>query len=190
MAPTLSTPRLRLRPWRDDDLKAFAELNSDPKVMQHLPAALSRDESDAMAARLRARLENDGYGGWAVERVGEAPFIGFIGLARPSFSAHFTPCVEIGWRLSSAHWGLGLATEGARAVLHFGFAELGLDEIVSFTSTENHASKRVMEKLGMRRDDGGEFDHPSLPEGHRLRRHLLYRLARADGLELDTARAR
>jgi RimJ/RimL family protein N-acetyltransferase len=172
----LCTERLLLRPWRDDDLAPFAALNADPRVMQHLPGLLSRDDSDAMAARIRAHFAARGFGLFAVEVPGVAPFIGFIGLATPSFEAHFTPCVEVGWRLAAAHWGRGYAIEGARAAVAHGFSALGLDEIVSMTVPANERSRRVMERLGMRRSPDDDFDHPRLPEGHRLRRHVLYRL--------------
>jgi RimJ/RimL family protein N-acetyltransferase len=175
--PELRTERLRLRAWRDDDLAPFAALNADPAVMRHFPALLTRAESDAAAGRIRASFAERGLGLWAVEVPGQAAFIGAIGLAVPRFEAHFTPCVEIAWRLARAHHGHGYATEGARAALAFGFTRLGLDEIVSFTALDNHASRRVMEKLGMRH--AGDFDHPLLPAGHRLQRHVLYRLSRA-----------
>lgn len=176
--PELSTERLLLRAWRDDDLAPFAALNADPEVMRHFPAPLDRAGSDAVAARNRASFAERGFGLWAVEVPGQATFIGVIGLTVPRFEAHFTPCVEVAWRLARAHHGHGYATEGARAALAFGFTRLGLDEIVSFTVPANQASWRVMEKLGMRH--AGEFDHPLLPAGHRLQRHVLYRLLRAD----------
>jgi RimJ/RimL family protein N-acetyltransferase len=175
----LRTPRLVLRQWREADLEPFAALNADPEAMRYFPAPLTRAESDALAARARAAIEERGYGWWAVEVVGAAPFIGFIGLAEPSFEAHFTPAVEVGWRLAREHWGKGYATEGARAALAFGFDELALDEIVSFTSVLNEPSWRVMERLGMTHDPAGDFDHPRLPPGHPLRPHVLYRLRRA-----------
>lgn len=179
--PTLATPRMLLRPWRDEDLAPFAAINADPEVARYLPSTLGRSESDAMAARIRAGFEHHGFGLWAVERIDVPgrPFIGFIGLSVPRFEAHFTPCVEIGWRLARSHWGAGLATEGARAVVAHAFSELHLDELVSFTAADNQPSRRVMEKLGMRRDPAEDFDHPALPAGHRLRRHVLYRLPRS-----------
>ena len=131
-----------------------------------------------MADRTEARLEEEGFGLWAVEVVGGAPFIGFVGLSVPRFETHFTPCVEAGWRLSRENWGRGYATEGALAALAFGFDTLGLDEIVSFTAPGNVRSRAVMERIGMTRDPQDDFDHPSLPEGHPLRRHVLYRIAR------------
>ena len=133
-----------------------------------------------MVDRIKAHFERFGFGLWAVERtdLSHRPFIGFIGLSVPRFEAHFTPCVEIGWRLAPEHWGIGLATEGAKRVARRGFVELLLDEILSFTMPENLASRRVMEKIGMRRDPADDFEHPALPLGHRCRRHVLYRLRR------------
>ncbi len=154
-------------------------MNADPKVMEHFPALLSQKESESLMARIALHFVEHGFGFWAVEVPGTVPFIGFIGLGIPRFSAHFTPCVEIGWRLSSEHWGRGYATEGARAALQDGFQRLGLDEIVSFTVPANRRSRRVMEKLGMHSAPQDDFDHPLLPQGHPLRRHLLYRLSRS-----------
>jgi RimJ/RimL family protein N-acetyltransferase len=172
----LHTDRLLLRRWRPDDRPAFARLNSDPRVVEYLAGALSRQESDALADRIEAHFEQHGFGLWAVEVPGITPFAGFIGLAIPRFEAHFTPCVEIGWRLDAAHWNRGYATEGARAALQFGFESLQLKEIVSFTAEANVRSRRVTEKLGMTRAPGDDFDHPGLPREHPLRRHVLYRL--------------
>jgi len=179
--PTLTTPRLRLRPWRDADLAPFAALNADPKVMAHFPKPLDRRESDEAAARIRAGFAQRGYGWWAVEVPGEVAFAGFIGLSIPGFDAHFMPCVEIGWRLAWAQWGKGYATEGARAALGFAFGTLGLREVVAFTTTTNLPSQAVMRRLGMHRSPADDFDHPNLPEGHRLRRHVLFRIAAASG---------
>jgi ribosomal-protein-alanine N-acetyltransferase len=156
----------------------FARLNADPRVVRFLPGPLSRAESDARADRIEAHFEEHGFGFWAVELPGITRFVGFIGLAVPRFEAHFTPCIEIGWRLDADHWDRGYATEGARAALDFGFTALGSNEIVSFTVPGNLRSRRVMEKLGMTRSPGEDFDHPILPEGHPLRRHVLYRLRR------------
>jgi ribosomal-protein-alanine N-acetyltransferase len=176
--PTLTSERLLLRPWRDSDLAPFAVLNADPEVMEHFPAPLTPVETAAMVARMRAALAEHGFGWWAVEVPGAASFIGFIGLSVPSFQAPFTPCVEVGWRLAREHWGRGYATEGARAALRFGFEELGLAEVVAFTTTTNTRSQAVMHRLGMTRDAADDFDHPRLPAGHRLARHVLYRLRR------------
>jgi ribosomal-protein-alanine N-acetyltransferase len=144
--------------------------------MEHFQAPLTRAESDAMVDRIEAAFESNGFGLWAVEVVGGAPFIGFVGLAVPTFEAHFTPAVEVGWRLAQEHWGRGYATEAAHAALEFGFASVGLDEIVSFTVPANIRSRAVMERLGMTHDEKDDFDHPRIPPGHPLRRHVLYRL--------------
>jgi len=177
--PILTTDRLVLRPWRDSDLEPFAALNADPAVMEHFPATLSRGETATMMARARRFMAEHGFGWWAAEVPGEAPFIGFIGLWVPSFAAHFLPpgklVVEVGWRLARDHWGRGYATEGARECMRFGFEDLGLEEIVSFTTTTNLRSQAVMQRLGMTRDPADDFDHPKLPPGHRLQRHVLYR---------------
>lgn len=178
MCTNLETARLVLRGWRVEDRLAFARVNADPRVMEFYPAVLTRNESGAMVARAEAHFVEHGFGPWAVELRASKALIGYIGLMVPRFEAHFTPCVEIGWRLAAEHWGKGLATEGARAVVQAGFERFGLGEIVSFTVPANLRSRRVMEKLGMRRDAADDFDHPRLPEGHPLRRHVLYRLPR------------
>jgi RimJ/RimL family protein N-acetyltransferase len=170
------TERLILRRWRESDREAFYRLSADPRVMEFFPAALSRAESDALAEKIEAHFEEHGFGLCAVELKEERRFIGFIGLAVPSFEAHFTPCVEIGWRLAAEYWGRGLATEGARRVVQFAFEKLRLHEVVSFTTQANARSRQVMEKIGMRRNAAEDFNHPRLPEGHPLRRHVLYRL--------------
>jgi RimJ/RimL family protein N-acetyltransferase len=174
---TIRTSRLILRRWRDEDLAPYAALNADPRVMQHFPAVLSREESDAQAARIRKHWDDHGFGLCAVEVLGGAPLIGFIGLQRVPFEAAFTPAVEVGWRLAFDAWGHGYATEGARAALEHGFGALGLCEIVSMTVQSNERSWRVMERLGMKRAHREDFDHPRLPEGHPLRRHILYRVS-------------
>ena len=172
------TERLILRRWRESDREPFARMNADPKVMEFFPATLSREESDELADRIEAHFVEHGSGGFAAELKETGEFSGFFGLAVPRFEAAFTPCVEIGWRIAAKHWGQGLATEGARAVVEFAFAERGLREIVSFTTVENMRSRRVMERLGMTRDAEDDFDHPLVPEGHALRRHVLHRLRR------------
>jgi len=174
----IRTERLILREWRDADLEPFAALNGDRRVMEFFPAPLDRTASDAFAIRIRKEFALHPFGRWAVEAPGVAPFIGFVGLSVPNFTAFFTPCVEIGWRLAFSHWGKGYATEAARAAIDFGFKSAGLPEIVSFTTPLNVRSVRVMEKLGMKRNPAEDFDHPALPVGHRLRRHALYRISR------------
>jgi len=175
----LCSERLILRRFRPEDREPFAALNADPLVMQHFPKPLTRDESDELIAQDEAHFDAHGFGFWAVEVKDGAPLIGFLGLARPSYETPFTPCVEIGWRLAREHWGQGYASEGARLALAYGFDALGLDEIVSFTVAANTRSWAVMERLGMQRDRACDFDHPLLPDGHVLRRHVLYRLRRA-----------
>lgn len=173
---TLTTARLLLRPWRPEDLPYFAALNADPRVMEHFPKVLTAEESHRQAAAVAAQFQKHGFGFWAVEVPGVADFVGFVGLSIPTFEAHFTPCVEIGWRLAFEHWGRGYATEAARAAVECGFGQLGLEEIVAFTVPANWRSIRVMEQLGMTRCAADDFDHPRLPPGHPLRRHVLYRL--------------
>lgn len=171
----LVTPRLILRRWVPADLEPFAAMNADPRVMEFFQKCATRDESDALAGRIQTHFDEKGYGLWAVEVPGVASFIGFIGLATPPFEAHFTPCVEIGWRLAAEFWGRGYAPEGAAACLRFAFEELRLPEVLSMTAVINHKSIRVMEKIGMTTTPVDDFDHPLVPAGHRLRRHVLYR---------------
>jgi RimJ/RimL family protein N-acetyltransferase len=173
---TLSGSRVGLRRWRDGDRAAFAAMNADARVMEFFPNRLTRVESDAMVDRIEQHFAERGFGLWAVEVPDVAPFIGFTGLAVPRFSAHFTPCVEIGWRLAFDHWGQGYATEAARLALGHGFGPRALSEIVSFAPMGNCRSRAVMERLGMRRDPADDFDHPAISAGHPLRRHVLYRL--------------
>jgi RimJ/RimL family protein N-acetyltransferase len=181
MSPAqLATDRLVLRRWRDGDREPFAHLNADPQVMEHFPSPLSHDESDAFVDRIELAFEERGYGLWAIEVPGQFELIGYVGLAAPRFEAHFTPAVEIGWRLARPYWGRGFATEAARAAVADGFQRVGLAEIVSFTVPANVRSRSVMERLGMKHDPADDFDHPLLPVGHRLRRHVLYRLSRTD----------
>ena len=173
----LRTDRLLLRRWQPTDRPAFADLNADLRVMEHFPRVLTPAESDELVDRIEQHFNEYGFGLWAVEVPGITQFAGFVGLATPRFEAHFTPCVEVGWRLAVEHWGSGYATEGARAAVAFGFEKLGLDEIVSFTVPENHRSRSVMERIGMAHNPADDFDHPGVPE--RLRRHVLYRIAGA-----------
>lgn len=178
--PVIETRRLILRGMRDGDFAPFAAMNADARVMEHFPATLTDEQSRAMANRIDDHFARHGHGFWMVEAAGVADFAGIAGLMVPGFEAHFTPAVEIGWRLAPACWGKGYATEAARALLEFGFGRVGLEEIVSFTVTANRRSRRVMERIGMTHDAPGDFDHPNLPEGDPLRRHVLYRLSKAD----------
>ncbi len=176
---SLKTERLVLRSWRSGDREPFARLNADPVVMEYFPTVLSRAESDSFADQIEAHFANHRFGLWAVELPVEADFIGYVGLSVPGFDAHFMPAVEVGWRLDKAHWGQGFATEAAHAAVADGFQRIGLAEIVSFTVPANIRSIRVMERLGMTRDSVDDFEHPRLPEHHRLRHHVLFRLRRA-----------
>jgi RimJ/RimL family protein N-acetyltransferase len=178
--PRLVTDRLLLREWHQEDREPFGAMNADPEVMALMSRALDRAASDAFLDRIVAHWRDDGYGLWAVERRDDGAFLGFVGLAPPNFEAAFTPCVEIGWRLATAAWGHGYATEAAGAVLDWGFETLGLAEIVSFTTVANARSRAVMERLGLTHDPAEDFDHPNLPVGHPIRRHVLYRVRAAD----------
>jgi RimJ/RimL family protein N-acetyltransferase len=178
--PALRTERLLLREWQDDDRAPFAELNADPEVMEHFPAVLSREESDAFVDGIRSAWAR-GFGLWAVEETAKGRFIGYVGFSVPTWEAAFTPCVEIGWRLRADAWGQGLATEAARAALAWAVANIEppRGEIVSFTTVGNLRSRRVMEKIGFVRDEAADFDHPRLPDWE-FRRHVLYRRRLSD----------
>ena len=170
------TERLRLRQWRAADLEPFAALNADPVVMEFMGRSLTPAESDAFARKAASEIEQRGWGLWAVEVREGGEFIGCVGLGVPSFQAHFTPCVELHWRLQRASWGRGFATEAARECLRFAFESLLLPEVVAFTALANARSRAVMERLDMHHDSAEDFDHPRLPAGHPLQRHVLYRL--------------
>ena len=170
----LHTPRLHLRRWCDDDLEEFAALNADPEVCEFLPSTLDRAASDAMVERIEAHHDLHGFGLWCVD-VPDEGCVGFVGLAIPAFEAPFLPAAEVGWRLARRAWGRAYATEGAVAVLDAAFGPIGLDEVISFTVPANLRSRAVMERLGLTHDPAEDFDHPRLPEGDPLRRHLLYR---------------
>lgn len=172
----LETERLVLRRWWRSDREPFAAMNADPEVMEHFPAILNRAESDAMIEAIEAAFEQRHFGLWALEIAGTGDFVGFTGLAVPGFEAPFTPAVEIGWRLARPYWGHGYASEAARRVLRFAFGDLGLTGLVSFTAATNIRSQAVMKRIGMTHDPADDFDHPLLPEGHRLRRHRLWRI--------------
>lgn len=173
----IQTKRLVLRPWREEDLEPFAQLNADPRVREYFPGLLSRQESDVSVKVMSEHIQKCGWGFWAASLAQTDEFIGFIGLEDVHFKAPFNihfPAVEIGWRLSHEYWGNGYATEGALACVKYGFETLKLPEIVSFTAVQNLRSIAVMEKIGMHHDLADDFDHPKLPEGHSLRRHVLY----------------
>ncbi|MCR9198878.1 MAG: GNAT family N-acetyltransferase [Planctomycetaceae bacterium] len=171
----LTTDRLLLRRWRAADRAGFAAINADPAVMEFFPDVLSSAESDQTCDRIQQTFDAYGFGLWAVEVRSSHTFIGFVGLSVPHYETHFTPCLEIGWRLASDHWGQGLATEGAEAAMQFAERCLRAKEIVAMTATINVRSRRVMEKLDMERDPADDFDHPLVPPGHPVCPHVLYR---------------
>jgi RimJ/RimL family protein N-acetyltransferase len=171
------TSRLLLRRWRDADREPFARMNADPEVMEHFPAALDGAARDALVDHIEAHFAEHGFGAWAIEVQGGEPFVGFVGLHHVGFDAHFTPAVEIAWRLARPAWGHGYAIEGAREACRIAFAELRLPGIVSFTVPRNVRSRAVMARLGMTHDPSDDFDHPALAEGSPLRRHVLTRLS-------------
>ena len=176
--PTLRTARLILRDWRDSDLAPLAAMSADPEVMALLMGPLDRAQSDALAGRCRAQIAREGFGFLAIEAPGIADFIGGAGLGQVPAALPCAPAIEVAWRLARPYWGHGYATEAATAVLEDGFGRLGLPEIVALTTPMNHRSRAVMERLGMSRNPDEDFDHPNIPEGHPLRRHVLYRLSR------------
>jgi len=181
VAIALRTSRLLLRPWRDEDIAAFAEMSADPAVMKYLLPLSKRGLSvETWVARKRAHWAEHGFGQWVVELPGAASFIGVVGLETVSYEAHFTPAVEVAWRLTRPYWSHGYATEAARASLDYGFGQLGLDEIVAVTVPANRRSRQVMRRLGMTRKPEDDFDHPNVPEGS-LKRCVLYRLSKLEG---------
>ncbi|MFM8971606.1 MAG: GNAT family N-acetyltransferase [Actinomycetota bacterium] len=180
--PTLHTDRLVMRRWRPDDLEPFAALNADPAVMEHFQRLMTPEDTVAFVGRIESEFEERGWGLWAVEVEGGPPFIGYVGLHAVPYETPFTPAVEVGWRLAREHWGHGYATEAAVRAVRFGYEDAALPEVLSFTNPANERSWRVMERIGMVRDPGGDFEHPNVPEGHRLRPHVLYRFpVRSDG---------
>jgi len=176
----LRTSRLLLRPWRPEDELPFAALNADQRVTEYLLGPFTREQSDAQIKNFQSQFDRQGFGRWAVELPGEASCIGMVGLSEIPYEQHFTPAVEIAWRIAHPFWGRGLATEAANAALAFGFESARLDEIVALTVPGNLRSRAVMERLGMTRDSAGDFEHPLVPVGHALRHHVLYRLSSSD----------
>jgi RimJ/RimL family protein N-acetyltransferase len=174
--PQLRTQRLLLRRWSDADLEPFAAINADPEVMEHFPAPLTREQSDELVAGIELCFEQEGFGGWAVQVLGEAQLIGFVGLFTVGEQMPFAPSVEIGWRIARPFWGRGLALEAAAAAVDFAFDVARLDSILAYTAAGNTRSQRLMGRLGMIRDPREDFDHPALPPGHALAPHVLYRL--------------
>lgn len=177
------TNRLILRDWQTEDLEPFAAMNQDVRVMQYYPSTLSLAETKTYIEKITAHLKQHGFGLYACALQDTNEFIGYVGLNIPSFNAHFTPCVEIGWRIAFQHWGKGYAPEAARAVLKIGFENFNLNKIVSFTAKQNMRSRRVMEKLGMEHNPAEDFHHPNLPPDHALSLHALYRLKKSDWIK-------
>lgn len=173
---TIHTERLVLRQWREQDREPFVELNADPRVMEFFPRTWTREESEASFQSSRNHIEKYGWGKWAACLRETDEFVGRIGLEEVDFQAHFSPNVELGYRIAYKYWGKGYATEGARAALEYGFQGLQLEEIVAFTPVQNVRSQLVLERIGMHRNPEEDFDHPKLPKGHRLSRHVLYRI--------------
>ena len=174
--PQIETERLILREWKSEDLAPFTLMNEDPKVMEYFLSPLTEMETVAMVERIREHFTKHGFGLFACTLKETSEFMGFVGLSVPTFETSFTPCVEIGWRLSCSAWGKGYATEAALAVLKFGFEECKLQEILSWTAPANARSRNVMEKIGLTQE--GNFDHPKVPEGHPFKSHVLYRMTK------------
>lgn len=179
----ITTKRLILRPWKEEDLEPFAALNADPRVMEYFPSVLSREESEAVMRSSSEHIEKFGWGKWAVALKETGEFIGRMGLEKVDFQASFYPHVELGYRLAYNHWGKGYASEGSKAVLDYAFNVLKLEEVVAFTSVQNRRSQEVMIRIGMHHDPKDDFDHPKLPIDHPLRRHVLYRLKRIEWID-------
>jgi 3-dehydroquinate dehydratase/shikimate dehydrogenase len=175
-APTLSTNRLLLRQWKSSDLPLFAKMNADQHVMKYFPSLLTKKESNYLAEKIQQELQEKEYGFWAIEVPNISSFIGLVGLHYPDFKAHFTPCVEIGWRLAYEYWGKGYAFEAATKIIEYAFNELKLNEIVSFTTIDNIPSRNLMEKLEMTHNPQDDFKPPKIPKNHSTSSHVLYRL--------------
>jgi 3-dehydroquinate dehydratase/shikimate dehydrogenase len=184
--PSIETPRLILRGWRDADVEAWVQMNADPRVTEFFTRNYTRKTSEAMAATMREQLDRNGCGWWAVEVRGGPSFAGVIVLQEVPFQAPFTPANEVGWRFSFDNWGRGYATEGAHAALDFAFNTLDWHEVVAFTAASNLRSQRVMQRLGMMHDPADDFDHPKIAPGHPLRRHVLYRIKRPHDGEAES----
>ncbi len=182
MPDALIGERIRLRRWRPQDLDGLVAMHADPEVMQHLMPLDGRAGSDAAGARMRRHFDDHGFGLWVIEVPGVSAFIGYTGLVHVPYEAAFTPAVEIGWRIQRAYWGRGYVTEAARLSLTDGFERVGLQQVIALTVPANQRSRAVMVRLGMRHDPAEDFDHPNVPAGHPLRRHVLYRLERSDFL--------
>lgn len=182
MTLIIETERLYLRTWEPSDAQPYWIINQDAKVVEFLSGSMTMEEVKQFMDRANQQQETKGFTLWATELKATHELIGFIGLNYPNWDAHFLPALEISWRLGSQYWGNGYATEGAKAALEFGFNTIGLDEIISFTVPMNHRSIRVMEKIGLQRDQQGDFHHTKLPLDHPLSWHVLYRLKKINFL--------
>jgi RimJ/RimL family protein N-acetyltransferase len=182
MHPTLQTARLVLREWRDDDVAPFSVMSTNPLVMQYLTKLPDESAIERWVDNVRAHFRLHGFGLWAIEIPGIAPFVGFAGLTVVPYEAHFTPAIEVAWRLSPEYWRKGLVTEAATAALNVGFRSLEFQEIVANAAINNSASIRVMERLGMNRNPDDDFDHPLKPQQDPLRRQVLFRIHRKEWL--------
>jgi len=171
----IETERLLLRDWAEGDREPFARMNADPLVMEYLPRPLDEGASHKLVERFQKHFKKNGYGLYAVEVKETGDFVGFVGLNNVEFKADFTPATEIAWRLDYGSWGQGFGSEAAEAVLGYGLKELNLPEIVAFTVHDNVRSVHLMEKIGLKRDEEGDFDYPALRKGHPLGRFVLYR---------------
>lgn len=177
----VETERVILRAWNvENDLDGMSAINSSEAVMRYFPRTYSRQETKKLLEYANSMIEERGFGLFAAQRKQDGALMGFIGLNTPSFSAPFCPCVEIGWRMSDEFWGSGYASEAARACLGFAHSELGLEEVVSFTSTLNTPSIKVMKRIGMRADPSRDFNHPNLDNDSPLLRHVFYFSRRGD----------
>jgi RimJ/RimL family protein N-acetyltransferase len=176
----LRTRRLILRRWKESDLLPFARMNADQRVMEFMLGKMTKEETRQSIEGVKKHFDAHGFGRWAVEIDDSGKFIGFVGISIPPYTLPFSPCVEVAWRICPEEWGRGYAPEAAKEALRDGFERVGLEEIVSFTTLTNLKSRRVMEKLGMQHCPDQNFDHPMVPEGHSLRRHVLYRMGKAD----------
>lgn len=175
----LTTERLLLRQWTEEDFLPFSEMCRDREVMEFFPRPLTQQESDDMASKIRSLINDRGWGFWAVEIPNQQAFIGFVGLHTPADRMPFAPCVEIGWRLAKAQWNKGYATEAASAALEYAFNTLHLSEVVSFTTLANVRSRTVMQKIGMH-DTGQNFMHPDIETSHPQCEHVLYKIAKSE----------
>jgi 3-dehydroquinate dehydratase/shikimate dehydrogenase len=180
----ITTERLILRPWKNEDFQPYAEMNADPRVREFFPSILTREQSDVEIRHIQSAHDRDGFTFFAAELISTGEFVGFIGMVTMTFAGPGLdqPAVEIGWRLAHGHWGKGLATEGARATVHYGFETAKFKEIVAITVPTNVRSRHLMEKIGMKHFPNLDFDHPRIPEGHALRRHVLYSLSNPNPL--------